>query len=189
MKKKNKGILIFVLLLVVGILAIGSAFAFFAYVREGDIINVITIQGLDVQIISGKDSINLDNAYPISDEDGLEGIPLVFQVTNHSNKTISYTVKIDSDTEKLKNCTLEDGTACLPLSITNLRFSHHLDDEDNYSEPMTLSEEGVVAETITISPGDTKEHSLLLWISSKSGNDIMGHYFFGKLILEGNAIS
>ncbi len=189
MKKKNVGILIFLLLLVIGILAIGSAFAFFAYVREGEIVNIITINGLDVKIISGEEAINLDNAYPISDEDGLEGTPFVFQVTNNTNKTISYTVKIASDTEKLENCQLDDESPCPSLPITNIRIAHHLGDEDNYSEPITLSEEGVVAETITISPGDTKKHSLLLWISSESGNDIMGHYFFGKLILEGNAVS
>ena len=58
------------------------------------------------------------------DSDGLNGTPFEFEITNTSSKTISYTLKIENDTDKQNNCTV-NGSTCPVLSANYIKYAYN----------------------------------------------------------------
>ncbi len=192
-RKKWIGIAIFMIVLIVIIVFIvGRSFGFFRYIREGEIVNIIKINGIEVDILNkDKDALNLTNKYPVYDEEGLTYTPFEFTVTNTTSRDLTYQVKIVSDTEQLSSCTLEDGSPCEELTTDNIKFVYK-QDEEAYTEPAILKNEdkdkdGVIA-TVVIPAKESITHSIILWIKNDANEDIVEKYFYGKVILEGTAV-
>ena len=93
-KKRNPVkliLIIFSVLVLAGIIVftVGKSFAFFNYKKEGEVVNVVTFNGLSVNIKnSSSEALNLTNAYPEYDFDGMNRNPIEFTITNHSKKPI-----------------------------------------------------------------------------------------------------
>ena len=86
------------------IILLGSTYAFFTYSRSVEAFT-LTSDIIKAEFISGTNSINITNAYPISDEfalANLDKLPYIdFTVTstiNDSNKAISYELYLTGDT-------------------------------------------------------------------------------------------
>ena len=188
MKNKKKTILLVIsviLLMILIIFLVGRSFGFFQYIKKGENINLITISGIETKILSTDDNVlNLENAYPISDSDGLSLTPFVFSMTNTSSRNLSYTMKIEMDTDKLNNCTLEDGSSCQALSTNAIKYSYKKDD-GTYSTPKNLGASNDIITGGVISSKETITSSIILWIDSEAGNEYMNQYFFGKLMITG----
>ncbi len=188
MKNKKKTILLVIsviLLMILIIFLVGRSFGFFQYIKKGENINLITISGIETKILSTDDNVlNLENAYPISDSDGLSLTPFVFSMTNTSSRNLSYTMKIEMDTDKLNNCTLEDGSSCQALSTKAIKYSYKKDD-GTYSTPKNLGDSNDIITGGVISSKETITSSIILWIDSEAGNEYMNQYFFGKLMITG----
>ena len=188
MKNKKKTILLVIsviLLMILIIFLVGRSFGFFQYIKKGENINLITISGIETKILSTDDNVlNLENAYPISDSDGLSLTPFVFSMTNTSSRNLSYTMKIEMDTDKLNNCTLEDGSSCQALSTNAIKYSYKKDD-GTYSTPKNLGASNDIIIGGVISSKETITSSIILWIDSEAGNEYMNQYFFGKLMITG----
>ena len=188
MKNKKKTILLVIsviLLMILIIFLVGRSFGFFQYIKKGENINLITISGIETKILSTDDNVlNLENAYPISDSDGLSLTPFVFSMTNTSSRNLSYTMNIEMDTDKLNNCTLEDGSSCQALSTNAIKYSYKKDD-GTYSTPKNLGASNDIIIGGVISSKETITSSIILWIDSEAGNEYMNQYFFGKLMITG----
>ena len=146
MKNRQKLLLIISIILVVLIIIffVGNSFGFFRYLKKGDIVNVITIGGIDVEVIDqDSDALNLENAYPISDDDGLKLTPFEFKMTNSSNQALIYSLVVELDTDKLNECKLEDGTSCKELSTKYIKYAFKKND-GTYSTPANLATNGNV---------------------------------------------
>ena len=141
-KKKNPVKIISIVLSVLiltGIIVfvVGKSFAFFNYKKEGETINVVTFNGLSVNINnSSENNLNLTNAYPMYDDEGMEQESLSFTITNHSKKAIDYTLKVENDLDKQNNCII-DGSVCPQLSTNYIRYSYKLGNSE-WSEPANL---------------------------------------------------
>ena len=174
-----------VLLMVLIVFLIGRSFGFFKYIKIGDIANVITINGIKVDIENPEnDALNLENAYPMSDEEGMSLTPFVFTMTNTSNKVLSYTLRVVNDEDKQLSCTLEDQTICPALTTNYIKYSYKKND-GTYSEPSLLSNKDNIITTGFIAGGETITSSIVIWIDSEASNEIQNHYFFGKVIITG----
>lgn len=188
--KNNKKIILFVLVLIligVVVFLVGKSFGFFQYAREGETVNIITISGIEVEILSEEeDVLNLENAYPMYDEEGKSLTPFIFKVTNTTSRDLIYNIKVVSDPEKLNACTLEDDSKCQELSTDNIKFVYQKDEED-YTSPAVLGDRENIIATETIPAKGSLTHSIILWIKSDAGNEIMNQYFYGQIILEGTA--
>lgn len=185
MKNRQKLLLIISIILVVLIIIffVGNSFGFFRYLKKGDIVNVITIGGIDVQVIDqDSDALNLENAYPISDDDGLKLTPFEFKMTNSSNQTLIYSLVVELDTDKLNECKLEDGTSCKELSTKYIKYAFKKND-GTCSTPANLATNGNVITKDIIESKASDTYSLIVWIDEDAGNEIMNTYFFGKLII------
>lgn len=191
MKNKKKYIIIgfiVVLLMTLIVFLVGRSFGFFKYVKEGEIVNIITINGIEVEIINKEaDSLNLSNAYPMTDSEGLTLTPFEFTMKNTASKSLSYAIKVVLDEEKISQCTLEDGTTCQELSTDYIKYSYKKND-GSYSEPIILSSNNNVITTGIIDGNETITSSIILWIDRNAGNEIMNHYFFGKIIITGEKV-
>lgn len=171
---------------IVIVLIIGNSFGFFQYAKEGEVVNFITIKGITVEILNKEaDALNLTNAYPMYDEEGMKQIPFTFTFTNNSsNNSISYSMRVVIDEEKMNACKLEDGTTCPQLDTKYIKYSYQKND-GSYSEPKLLSSQDGLIDSSIIRGDETIKNSLILWIDSEAGNEIMNHYFFGKIVLQG----
>lgn len=188
MKQKKKIILLVIAviaLMLIIVFLIGRSFGFFKYVKKGENVNIITINGITTEILNDEnDALNLENTYPTSDSDGLLLEPFEFVMTNTSSRNLSYTIKIEIDSDKMADCTLEDGTLCPELSTNYIRYSYKKDD-GTYTEPRNLGEDNNNISSGTIAGKESITSSIILWIDSTAGNEIMNHYFYGKVIITG----
>ncbi len=184
-KKKLLFIILIVFLICIIIFFIGRSFGFFKYIKKGETVNIIAINGIATEILNPEnDALNLENVYPMTDSEGLALIPFEFQMTNTSSRSLSYSIQIEIDDEKLDACTLEDGTKCPELSPTYLKYVYKKNDE-TYTEPRNLASDGNIIASGVIAGKETITSSIILWIDENAGNEIMNHYFYGKIVITG----
>lgn len=176
---------VLVLMLLI-VFLVGKTFAFFQYAKKGDVVNVITISGLNVNVDESTTSaLNITDAYPQYDGDGLNNNPFTFTVTNATSKNIDYSLKLLNDSEKQALCYIDDEetTQCTLLPYQYIRYAYSINDGE-YSEPLNLTENGNIYSE-TLSGGSNTKISIKIWIDSTAPNSIQGNVFFGKLILSG----
>ena len=188
MENKKKYIIlgiVTVLSMVLIVFFVGRSFGFFKYIKKGDITNIITISGIKTEITNPEnDALNLEETYPITDDEALSQTPFVFTMTNTSKKTLTYTMRVTNDEKKQLSCALEDQTICPKLTTDYIKFAYKKND-GTYTEPQLLSANDDIIASGTIAGGETITSSIIIWIDSEAGNEIMGHYFFGQLIISG----
>ena len=78
---KSKKMLIVILLLVI-LIFIGFSFSYFQYLKTTDSIKKFNTDCFDIKYTDKTEGINLQKAFPISDEEGLKTKPYSFSVTN-----------------------------------------------------------------------------------------------------------
>lgn len=190
MSKKKKNILwivITVVLMLMIVFLIGRSFGFFKYRKEGEEVNYITIKGIELEIVDPEtDSLNLENAYPVDDSEGLSYTPFVFNMKNTSSKPISYSILVENDENKQASCVVDGNLICPKLSTDYIKYSYKKND-GTYTKPQNLGQNNNIITTDTIEGNNTITSSIILWIDSEAGNEIMNHYFYGKLIVTGEA--
>ena len=182
---KNISLVIVVLILMVLIVfMVGKAFGFFSYAKEGSVVNSITIRGLTVDIDSeSDDALNIVNAYPMYDSQGMENEAFIFTVTNNSSHGIDYNLIVENDSDKLAEC-LQTNETCPELSTDYIRYSYKVDN-GTWSSPANLGDNSNIIHVDSIRSNQSTQISIKLWIDEDAGNEIQGHYFFGKLVIEG----
>ena len=115
--------------------------------------------------------VSLNNAYPMSDSDGMNMGSGIITITNTGTLAYKFDVKIDvSSSSTLSN-------SLIKVSI----------DEQN---PALLSSDGnVIIRDIILNPGSSRSFSLKLWIdSSATSSDVLGKKFIGNLTSTGIAV-
>lgn len=192
MKQKKRSILLIITviaLMLIIIFFVGRSFGFFQYIKKGENVNIITINGIVTQVINSEnDALNLENAYPITDSEGLSLDPFEFLMTNTSSRDIAYTIKVEVDSDKMAACVLDDQTLCPELSTDYIKYTYKKDD-GTYTEPKILGENDNIIATGIIAGKEEITSSIILWIDSDAGNEIMNHYFYGKIIITGEPVS
>ena len=178
------GILI-VLLLV--LFFVGKSLGIFKYEKHGDTRSVVSVSGLKVTILDNtEDNLDLLNAYPMPDSEGLLRSPIVFNIENTGvNRAIDFTLKLVNDIEAQTNCHVE-GTndPCTALSANKIRYAYKIGN-GSYNTPANLGENENIIFSDTIDGGETIKVSLVIWIDKEAGNEIQGSYFMGNLLLTG----
>ena len=82
-KEKNKR-KIYISLLVSVICIIGVSYAFFTmYLRQADNNSMTALSCFTSTLTEENSALNLENEFPISDENGMKKTPFTFKVTNN----------------------------------------------------------------------------------------------------------
>ena len=96
MEKKNKKKAIIITCVIIGIIATVvaiSTYAFWQVSKSQSDTNDIVAMCLDINLSSDDTGLSISNAWPTSDEDGLQNAPVyTFSITNNCSKDVSYLI-------------------------------------------------------------------------------------------------
>ena len=173
MNEKKKYIIISVVIILISVIAlIGSSYALLTITLEGDKDITLTAGILNVDFTEGN-TINLDNASPISDSGGLKTTPYTFTITNTGNINAYYHVSLEEDS----NNTLDNSYIKMRL-INNLGYDSGVVKVNDYGK-----EEFDIKGEELLEPSDTVTYTLWMWLDEMSGNEVQGTIYQSKIVV------
>ena len=160
-KKKLK---VYYSLLISVICLIGVSFAIFSlFLRQQDSNAVTALSCFTSTLTEENSAINLENEFPISDENGMKKTPFTFKLTNNCNNYVRIYITIDPLNEGTTNYILSkyikanvstkgsiDGTSLI-IGTQNTKV---LDNKHN----------GYIVKEVGLNKDESKELDLRLWI-------------------------
>ncbi len=185
--KKNKIIGLSIGILVVLIIVVSSTYAYWQITRTQETPNdiVAACLNLDLKDASTENTgINLDSAWPISDEEGKKLTGYTFTVTNNCNEEINYIVGLNRVEEENY---LQDSSIKLQLD-DNSSFTYGDLSDVEYVDPdnteyTARSSKQVSVETI--SAKGTNTHTIRVWVSSDAPVSEQSKTFLGQVFITG----
>ena len=168
MEGRNKKLLLSLLVLVL-LVSIGKeTYALFT----NEVSSIVQSYGTGTLKLSySNTSINLDNAYPMTDTDGMSQNDSTITITNIGTLAYKFNVILDPSS---------DST----ISSDLIRVS--MDGES----PATLSSDGnIIIRDVILNPGSSRTFTIKLWINSNtSSSDILNKKFSASLTSTGIAV-
>ena len=168
MEGRNKKLLLSLLVLVL-LVSIGKeTYALFT----NEVSSIVQSYGTGTLKLSySNTSINLDNAYPMTDTDGMNQSDNTITITNIGTLAYKFNVILDPSS---------DST----ISSDLIRVS--MDGEN----PATLSSDGnIIIRDVILNPGSSRTFTIKLWINSNtSSSDILNKKFSASLTSTGIAV-
>ena len=162
--------------LVMLIVIIGSSYAFLSSQSESSKNHIVKAGKLEINFTSDDSKINLENAYPIPDSEGMRGTPHTFTITNTGSLPASYQISL-SDNTSLYNSHNDTGKIFnenqLKLGITN----------GNGNTTYQMYKKGAFIEG-TLDAGKSATYTIRLWIPEHIGNEVQGYHFHGNIKVE-----
>ncbi len=203
MRKGYKVTLGMLTIMILLTLTVGTSYSYYSISDAQENTNNLTTTCFNVEFLGGTEadesgvaSINLPNAYPISDSDVKTKLkPYTFKLTNtcteaNSNAAAKYVVTLNTLndtshavgdlTSHLKYQLVEDSSEG---TITELNGKPTY---DLYSEAIKTQYKIKNAYKLaegSLSFNSSKTFKLYLWIDEKAGNDIMGQDFKGQVFV------
>lgn len=160
------------------IVILSSSFAIFTSIQKSENYNSITVGILKIDFSQETaNTLSLNGAYPIPDENGLEAEGYSFTISNTGNLNAGYKIKIVDDTEMIS----EDGCASNLLDKANIKVS--INNQDPFLLGSKSGEEYVVVNG-SIAPANTHNYTIKIWIDEKSGNEVLGKHYHGKIVVD-----
>ena len=127
---ENKKGVIIAIMIALAVVLVGTSYALWQITLTQESTNVVTTGCFNIEF-KDKNSINLSNVVPLTDEDGKKLIPYDFTLTNTCSTYASYQVNLE---------VLDDST------LTKLEY---IDVMLNENEPLSLTKNETVEKTIT----------------------------------------
>ena len=153
---KKSIIFISISLVLIILLGIGVSYSMWNISVSQDTTNMAESKCFDLSISNQENSINLDNAYPISNDKGKSLTPYAFTVTNTCDITAEYSVNL----EVLNSSTLSSN-------FIDVMFEGNINLLSNYDSTDKVNTSSIESRKLTtgiLKSGDSKDYSLRLWI-------------------------
>ena len=169
---KNKKIIILIILILISILTlIGSSYALLT--------KTFTSKKLSVEVgtlkvdFTESNAITMDNAMPMTDENGMNTTPYTFTITNSGTIDSYYTISNEEDSNNT-------------LDTTYLKYK--LVSNDGYDSGIKrLKDIGTgtyrIVDERSLVKNKSTTYKLYLWIASDAGNDIQNKIYKSKIIV------
>ncbi len=172
--KKYIVILSVFFLVTIFLTVIGVSYSFFVSTVRGKEYVMYT-GNLEVVYEKAENSnvIHMENAYPITNEEGLKTTPYEFKVKNTGNINAKYQVRLELD---------KDNT--VPLEYMKLSYQKNGEKE---STPVLLSDLGsslVFIKNVNLIPTKSDNYKIKLWIDINAGNEIQGKTFSAQIVVD-----
>ena len=176
MKKKSKFSLI-IICLIITLVSIGLSYAYWRFTFISDKANKGTSGCFNIELAEEKDEINLTNAYPITDAEGLKLKPYSFTLRNSCSIFAHYYVNL----EMLEGTTLNSKFIAAKINsdaITTL---------DKYKTATTTMTGSTEARTIAegyLGAGDSIDYTVSFWMDEDVtiNDDAMNKVFKSKIV-------
>ena len=174
---KNK-IVLFLGVFTLIFISIGFSYAYWRFTKMQEKTNTATSGCFNVELTNQANEINLTNAYPITDEQGLKLKPFSFTIHNNCSIFAHYYVNL----EALEGTTLDSkwvATKVNSESITTL---------DKYATAKTTIDGSVNSHTIGegyLGADDTVDYSVSFWMDEDAtiNDDVMNKVFKSKIVV------
>ena len=164
------------------LLGIGLSYSMWNMRVSQDTDNVIsTTDCFDITLANQSNTINLDNAYPITDTKGKTLTPFTFSIKNVCDTAVAYTVSLES----LKGTTLASDYLKVMVNSNEPQLLNGLSTTEVVN---TTSIESRVLDTGTLFKNNTKEYSIRLWIDYNTTLDDLNNetkILKSKIIIKG----
>ena len=185
---KKSIIFISISLALIILLGIGVSYSMWNISVSQDSTNMAESKCFDLSISNQENSINLDNAYPISNDKGKSLTPFIFTVTNTCDITAEYSVNL----EILKDSTLSSKFVDVMLENNDIKETNLLSNFDKADKVNTSSIESRKLTTGILKSRESKDYSLRLWIDYNTtledlNNEVKS--FKSKIIIVGKPIN
>ena len=162
---------------VVGLSIIGVSYAYWKFTYIAEKTNNATSGCFNIELTDQKDEINLTNAYPITDEQGLKLKPFSFTLKNTCSIFAHYYVNL----EMLEGTTLNSKWVATKVNndaITTL---------DQYKTTTTAISGSTESRTIAegyLGSGDSVDYTVSFWMDEDAtiNDDVMNKIFKSKVI-------
>ncbi len=149
------------------VLLIGISYALFSYLKLGDKSNVVKTGTLVINIDDDMgEAIDIENAYPINDEAGINTDPYRFTVTNNGSVDANYELNIISDIDAINN----DGCSKTETLANYIKYQY-VKVKDTTSSTSSINFLSTTSnwtktrlETGSIKAGETIEYELRMWL-------------------------
>ena len=177
MKKKSKFSLI-IICLVITLVSIGLSYAYWRFAFISDNANKGTSGCFNIELAEEKDEINLTNAYPITDAEGLKLKPYSFTLRNSCSIFAHYYVNL----EMLEGTTLNSKWVATKV---NSDASTTLDKYKTATTTMTGSTEARTIAEGYLGTDDTVDYTLSFWMDEDAtiNDDVMNKVFKSKIVI------
>ena len=187
MTKKNIIFLSISLVLII-LLGIGVSYSMWNISVSQDTNNTAYTECFDLSITNKENNINLDNAYPISNDKGKSLTPYTFTVTNTCDITAQYNINL----EVLNNSTLSSKFVDAMLENNDIREINLLSNFENADKVNTSSVESRKLTTGILKSQESKDYSLRLWIDYNTTLEDLNNEiktFKSKIVVVGKTIN
>jgi len=176
--KNNKKRILTTLGISIGVLSIiGISYAFWVLNYQQTGFTKVSSSCLSLSLTNEKNDINLQKAYPITDEEGKKLTPYSFTITNTCDMFASYTVNL----EVLDGTTMDSRFV---KSMINKEEVHNLSTLETTDVVKTNSVESRVLAVGSLGSGDTVDYTLRLWMDGDiDSNESMNQSFLSKVIV------
>ena len=175
LKENKKAIIILILLLIA--LSVGISYAYWRLILQQTGENKIASSCLTIELIDESESIKMENAYPIIDEEGMQTTPYTFTIRNTCDTFIDYEVSLGM----LETTTLKSEYIAAVLDYNEIKTL-------NTYEEITIDgyKEGRILQKGSLSQGDEVSYNLRLWMDEDvTINDVdsMNQTFEAKVVV------
>src|SRR5574344_1059859 len=165
---------------IVLILLISLSYAYFTLTLNVTKNVVLKTGNLSVTLDDSTASgINLDNAEPLSEEDGLKTTAYTFTITNNGTLNSDYIIYLDDST-------LETGETRMSDSAIRYQLVKNSGSASTTLLSSTGTNPNRILSSGTIATGVTDTYTLRVWMDYNAGNDDQGKVLRAKLRVVAN---
>ena len=157
MKSKSRILLISTIIIFILTIFIGTSYSLWQTINTQDSVNTATTKCFNVEITSQKNSISLENAYPITNEKGKKLTPFSFTITNTCDIFASYTVSLES----------LNGTTLSSKFLNAMINNEEINKLSDYEATDTVNEGSIESHILakgSLGSGDSEDYTLRVWI-------------------------
>ncbi len=185
-QKKNKKTYLLITLgvLAVIVITLGLTYAYWRLTKEQTGVNIVNSSCLNVSMENQANDINLENAFPISDGEGLDLEPFTFTVKNNCEEYADYTISLEMlsvtnlNSDFVKVALNEQGKTGTPKILGNYDAYEDLKLED--------TKEGRTITSGKLEPNGEKSYELRIWLNGdvEVEDDAMNKTYKSKVVIE-----
>lgn len=126
---------------------------------------------LQIEATSLSDTISLDSALPMTDEEGIETTPYVFSIKNTGNVDYKFDVKLLSTSSNTIN-------------------SQYIKLKIDYDNPVVLSSltNSIIKSNVVVKAKESINITLRVWLSKDTPNTEIGKTFNSQIVIDGQSI-
>ena len=182
--KRNKIIGLLLGILIVLIIVVSSTYAYWQITKTQETPNDIVAACLDLNLEDKSAAIDLDSAWPISDDEANSLTGYTFTVTNNCNEEVNYIVGLNRVEESNY---LQDSSIKVRLDEQSSHVYEELSDVE-YADSNNTGYTSRVSKQVsveTIGANGTNEHTIRVWVSEDAPVSEQSKIFQGQVFITG----